>query len=269
MSARRWLPFMLATGLGSGVAPAASASAAGARAAPAVEVEVDASELGTMPARMVADVAASASQAVADAGISKAEVRVTFVELDPMTVQRGVRVWLRTEDASVVDPEGDPRGRILASCTACSDAELAGLAIEAVIEATELHEDLVEARRAAAAAPDPAPAQAPSPVAPVVDPPRTKPGRLGPLGGAAVALASLGAASMITGAILASRAPRPFPGELRMDELRDLRPAGYAVLGVAGALVITGVVMIVVERRQGRARRQPSRPAAFVVRPAW
>ena len=78
----------------------------------------------------------------------------------------------------------------------------------------------------------------------------------------------LGASAMITGAVLASRAPRPFPGELRMDELRDLRPAGHAVLGVAATLVITGVVMVLVERRQVRAR-QRSRQGAWIPRLAW
>lgn len=265
MNVRRRLLFVLAIGLGSVVAPAASASAAGTIAAPAVEV--DASELGTMPARMVAEVTASASQAVEDAGLPKAEVRVTFVELDPMTVQRGVRVWLATDDATVLDPRGDPRGRLLAACTACSDAELAGLAIEAVIEATELHEDLVEASRTAAAAPTPAPAKAPPPVTPA-DPPQRAPGPLRPVGWAGIAVASLGAGAMITGAVLASRAPRPFPGELRMDELRDLRPAGHAVLGVAATLVITGVVMVLVDRRQVRAR-QRSRQGAWIPRLAW
>ena len=100
MNVRRWLFFALALGLGSWVAAPASATAAGVIAAPAVEV--DASELGTMPARMVAEVAASASQAVEGAGLPAAGVRVTFVELDPMTVERGVRVWLATDDATVL-----------------------------------------------------------------------------------------------------------------------------------------------------------------------
>ena len=266
MNVRRWLFFALALGLGSWVAAPASATAAGVIAAPAVEV--DASELGTMPARMVAEVTASASQAVEDAGLPEAEVRVTFVEVDPMTVERGVRVWLRTDEATVLDPRGDPRGRLLTSCTACSDAELAGLAIEAVLEATELHEDLVDASRVAAAAPAPAPAVVPPPVTPPDDPPRRTPGPLRPLGWTGIAVAGLGASAMITGAVLASRAPRPFPGELRMDELRDLRPAGHAVLGVGATLVTTGVVMVVVERRRVRTR-QRSRLGAWIPRPAW
>jgi hypothetical protein len=71
-----------------------------------------------------------------------------------------------------------------------------------------------------------------------------------------VAALGLGAGAMIPGAILASRPPKPFPGERRMDVLRDLRPAGYAVLGVAGALLVTGAVLFIVERR--RAPRQRS-----------
>lgn len=224
-------------------------------------VAVDAAEVGTMSARKVDDVAAKATRAVSEAGLSPGAVRITFVEVDPVTVVRGVRVVLDHPEAPVVDPDGDPRGPVLASCTACSDAELAGLAIEAVLEAIERHRDALEARRAvaeaareaeaAAAAAEKASEPAPAPAVPPAEPRRT----LGPLGWSGVAGLGLGTSAVITGAVLASRSPAPFPGERVVVTLRDVRPPGYAALGVGAALVITGAVLLVIDRRRA------SRPA--------
>jgi hypothetical protein len=208
-----------------------------------------------MPRRIVLDVAAKATRAMADAGLPPGAARLTFVEVDPMIVLRGVRVSLVTDAVNLEDPEGDPRGRLLASCTACSDAELAGLAIEAILEAIELHEDAVEARRveadaaAASAAPGPS---APEPAPLPADEPRRRPG---PLGWAGIGGLSLGVGAVVAGAVLASQPPMPYPGEPRMDVLRDLRPPGYAMLGLGGAFVVAGAVMLVVDRR--RAHRKP------------
>jgi hypothetical protein len=223
-------------------------------------VAVDASEIGTMSSRRVDDVADKATRAVVDAGLSPAAVRVTFVEIDPVAVLRGVRVSIAADEAAVTDPD-DPRGPLLASCTACSDAELAGLAIEAVLEAIELHEDALEAQRAAAEA---ATAVAPSPTEPEArptPPPAAAPRRpLGALGGVGVAMLGVGVGAAVTGAVLASRPPAPYPGEPRVDVLRDLRPPGYAVLGVGAALLVTGAVLLVVDRRKARARRLAGAP---------
>jgi len=229
-------------------------------------VVVDGTEVGTMSVRRLDDVAVKATRAVVDAGLPPDLVRITFVEIDPVEVLRGVRVKIDTPQASVADPEGDSRGRLLASCTACSDQELAGLAIEAMIGAIELHEDALEAQRvaeaeaaraAAAAAESASEPRPPLPPVSLDHPPRRGPG---PLGWSGVAVLGLGAGAMVTGAVLASRRPAPFPGELRVDELRDVRPAGYAVLGVAVALLVTGAVLLVVDghrTRLGRVSRAP------------
>lgn len=228
-----------------------------ASGAPAT-VAVDASEVGTMPARMVADVAAKATQALEDAGVPPGSVRLSFVEIDPMTVLRGVRVALVTDVLTLTDPDGDPRGPVLASCTACSDAELAGVAIEAVLEAIERHEDAQQAQRGEPA-PEPAPVTA-LPPEPAPPPPSDVPRRrLGPLGVSGVVALSLGAGSIVGGAVLAVREPAPFPNEPRMDVLRDLRPAGYAMLAVGGALVIAGAVLVTVDRHRARAARRLGR----------
>lgn len=226
-------------------------------------VAVDATEVGTLSAAKVDDVAAKATRAVSDAGLSPEAVCVTFVEIDPLEVLRGVRVVLSHPEAPVTDPAGDPRGPVLASCTACSDAELAGLAIEAVLEAIERHRDALEARRAAAEAAraaeaaaaakasEPAPTPAPAPDVPPAEPRRA----LGPLGWSGVAGLGLGTAAVITGAVLASRPPAPFPGERVVITLRDVRPPGYAVLGVGAALLVTGAVLLVIDRRRARSPR--------------
>ena len=224
-----------------------------------VEVAVDASEVSTMPRRMVEDVAEKATQAIEHAGLPPRAVRLAFVEIDPVQVLRGARVRIDTEQAMVLDPEGDPRGPLLATCTACSDAELAGLGIEAVLEAIELHQDALEAAEAeaaeaaeAAAAAAPASEPEPAPAEPPDEPRR----RLGALGWVGIAGLGLGAGSLAAGGVLASRAPAPFPDEPRMDVLRDMRPPGYAMLAVGGALLVTGVVLLVVDRRRARRARQ-------------
>jgi hypothetical protein len=220
-------------------------------------VVVDATEVGTISARKVDDVVEKATRAVTDAGLSPGTVRITFVEVDPVEVLRGVRVVLTHPSAPVTDPEGDPRGPLLASCTACSDAELAGLAIEAALEAIDRHRDALAAQRDAAEAARAAEASAAvaaSVPAPAEPPPPTQPRRpLGPLGWSGVAGLGLGAAAVVTGAVLATRPPAPFPGERVVTELRDVRPPGYAVLGMGAALLITGAVLLVLDRRRARS----------------
>ncbi|MCX4247129.1 hypothetical protein [Paraliomyxa miuraensis] len=237
---------------------------AGAAAEPAPSsVIVDATEVSTMPVRKVDDVVEKATRAVTDSGLSPSTVRITFVEVDPVEVQRGVRVVLVHPSAPVSDPDGDPRGPLLASCTACSDTELAGLAIEAVLEAIDRHHDELTAQREAAeaarAAESAAQAEAAteaSEPAPAEPPPEREPRRpLGPLGWSGVAGLGLGVAAVATGAVLATRPPAPFPGEQVVIELRDVRPPGYAVLVTGAVLLVTGAVLLVVDRRRARSGR--------------
>jgi hypothetical protein len=261
-------------------APAGQAGAAvrheavvGAAAEPAPSsVVVDATEVSTMSNRKVDDVVEKATRAVTDAGLSPSTVRVTFVEVDPVAVLRGVRVALVHPTAPVTDPDGDPRGPLLASCAACSDVELAGLAIEAVLEAIDRHRDAIAAQREAAAAArsaeSAAAVEASEPA--LAEPPRPHERRraLGPLGWSGVTGLGLGTVAVVTGAVLATRPPAPFPHERVVIELRDVRPAGYAVLGVGAALLVTGAVLLVVDRRRARSAplaKTPGRAAGFAV----
>lgn len=229
-------------------------------AAPPGEIEIDASEVGTMPPTMVREIQRNATTVIVDAGLDPAAVTVSLVEVDPLEIIRGVRVSIVTDAASLVDPEHDSRGPLLAQCRACSDGELAGLAIEATLEAVDRFEELT-----APAAPTVEPTS-PGPSPPEPSPPEpTSPDEpervaLGPAGWAGVGLLGLGLAGAVTGAVLASREPAPFPDEPTKHELRDLRPPGYTVLGVGGALLVTGAVLLVVDRRRARRSPQAHRP---------
>lgn len=257
---RRGLALVLGVGLAGPPWPAAAVAGAPG------QVLVDADEVGTMPARMVADVTTNVTRALEDAGLGEASVRVTFVEIDPMTVQRGVRVSLVHGDVTVADPGADPRGRLLASCNACSDVELAGLAIEAVLEAIERHHDALEAQRAEAEAARAAEAEAaakesaveppPQPVTPASDTRR----RFGPLGWSGVAVLGLGGAAVLTGTVLVSLPPLPPSRAWSYVYLRNYRPPGYVVLGVGAALLATGAVLLVVDRRRARPPRLAGAP---------
>lgn len=78
--------------------------------------------------------------------------------------------------------------------------------------------------------------------------------RLGAQGITGAALIGLGAAGLVTGAVLSARADQRTVREndpQRFDET-GTKPIGYAALGVGGAMVITGIVLLTLDRRRHR-----------------
>jgi len=230
-----------------------------ARAAAAPEsgdalVVVDAAEIGTMPTATVEDVARQATKVAVDAGIDPAAVAISFVEVDPVEIIRGVRVSIVSAEATLADPEGDRRGPLFTQCTACPDKELAGLAVEGMRSAVERYrEQLEETRTAEAEAeaePEPEPAVEPEPVDPGPEPKRKR--KLSVMGWTGVVSLAVGVPTLGTGVVLAILPPAPFPREMRKDTLRNLRPTGYALLGGGAALAITGAVLLGLDRRRAK-----------------
>lgn len=91
------------------------------------------------------------------------------------------------------------------------------------------------------------------PVTPVDDPQPQGRG-LGKMGKAGVALLVTGAAGAIAGAVLAALPPRPQDGDPTHEVFTQ--PPGYALLGAGGGLLITGAILLAVDR--ARHRKQSS-----------
>ncbi len=154
----------------------------------------------------------------------------------------------------VVADDGSPQ-RIDRRCVRCGTDE--------IIE--QLVHDLPEIVALLRATPSaPAPPSAAPPRAPVdASSPRSS-SLLRPLGKAGIALTAIGVAALVTGIALVARGQ-----DVRVAmnpqylEGSDYRPAGYAVVASAAALVIAGVPMLVVDRV--RARKQQR----IALSPTW
>ena len=218
-------------------------------------VAVDATEIGTMRPAMVQDIALQATKVMVEANLNPMAARISLVETDPVEVVRGVRVSLATDDVTLRDPSGDPRGPLLARCTACSDAELSGLAIEAMWTAVEQYEDRVRQAREAASAPDSEPAPEPEPVSE----PEVSVKKLTVVGWAGISMLLVGAGAVAGGAVLAIPEPTA-------ESPVVLRPTGFVLLGGGSAALLSGAMLLTIDRR--RARRStlsvtPSYTAGF------
>lgn len=121
-------------------------------------------------------------------------------------------------------------------CTLCTEGEVVDRARSELLRLVPF----VRARfRAARPAPPPA---EPSP------PPPPPERRLGARGKAGVGLLAGGTLAFGTGLGLALARPRPDPDQpLRQV---DTRPAGYVVLGVGAAAIVSGAVLLILDRRQ-------------------
>lgn len=117
---------------------------------------------------------------------------------------------------------------------------------------------------------EPAPASAPSaepaPPPPLVVETAPMPGRsLGRMGKLGVGILAGGVALLAPGiafAIAGQRIDRASHSLEREGDRRDFAPAGSAVLGIAAAAVITGAVLLGVDRRRARSRRTSFAPLA-------
>lgn len=131
-------------------------------------------------------------------------------------------------------------------CTLCTESEIVAR-VEATI--TEVLGQL-EVPRDEAVAAEPKP-PAPEPSEPETEPDRPR-ARLSGLGRAGIGLLSVGVVGVGVGAVLVALPPT-------VDENDPLyetttRPPGFAVLGVGAAVLVSGVVMLAVDRKRTRAR---------------
>lgn len=196
-------------------------------------------EMGSLVAPRIAQEAAS-MLAEADHDPSTATIRVSW--LDAANFHYAVRVGLRGNPA-------DDDAPILATCRGCTTDELVDAATRAVQKALDRD------RRAADAAA--AEQDRESELTPVVEPAEPLPEQdasprrgLGPMGWAGVGALGVGVAGVATGgAFLGIGETRP---DVDKSKLRDFRPSGYALIAVGGAMVITGVVLLVVDRSRAR-----------------
>ena len=215
-------------------------------AAPTSEPAVDTSELGDLGMLITPRVIDATAPVLAEAGIepSMASVRITFLNAE--NFEYAIRV--------VLDPSKSlDNAPILKTCRGCMTDEL----VEATVEAVRKAIKRKEAREPKM--PDPGPEELPRPEDGTPTDTAPTPSRgLGPMSWGGVAALALGVASVATGgAFLGLGERRPADDK---SQFRDFRPSGYGLLGVGGALVITGVTLIVVDRV--RAKRRSGRSAA-------
>lgn len=220
-------------------------------------IEVDATEIGTLSPAALEEIATQATAEAAKHGIAPDQLRITLVVIDHLDVIRGVRVSIVTPTITLADPDGDPRGPLVARCQACGEEELKTVSIEGVLEAlTRFEQARAEAEAAAEAEAEPtAPAEsepAPEPAPPPDEQPRPP---LRPLGWAGVTTLALGASALIVGVTFVALGDQRSPARLdyAQDYVRHYRVPGFALVGVGGALAISGAVMLGIERRRSRA----------------
>lgn len=95
----------------------------------------------------------------------------------------------------------------------------------------------------------------PPPQTPEADPePRGR--KIGPIGYAGIGGAVLGTAGVVVGAVHLARGEQTaLEPDLRFERVDDFRPAGAVFLGVGGAVLLTGVALIVVDQTAMKKRR--------------
>jgi hypothetical protein len=226
-------------------------------AAPTSEPAVDTSELGDLGMLITPRVIDATAPVLAEAGMepSMASIRITFLNAE--NFEYAIRV--------VLDPSKSlDNAPVLKTCRGCMTDQLVEATMEAVRKAIERK----EARELKMPDPEPEP-EPEQPAPPADDSPRDTgptPSRgLGPMGWGGVAALAVGVASVATGgAFLGLGERRPADDK---SQFRDFRPSGYGLLGVGGALVITGVALIVVDRVRAKRRSGRSAVVAPVLAP--
>lgn len=182
---------------------------------------------------------------------------LVHVDIDPLQGEDpGYRfeLWI-TRDGVLVGE----RRRV--ECTLCTESEIVQR-VETTVG--EILEELDAPPEPADDAPEPATAEPataePAPVA--ATPPDRPRAPLAALGKGGVALLTLGIAGLGVGATLVALPPR-----VKLDDPlyeTTTRPPGFVVLGVGAAAAISGVAMLVVDRRRAAARSVALVPAAGV-----
>jgi len=212
-------------------------------------------------------------------GISPEDVRIKIIWLNANDLVAGIY--------ASVDPEVDPLSRVVVSCPDkgeqfCPPPKLPGYVRIAVQRAIAERE---EAKSGAAVPPVPAdttrddpsdpssegqdPKVAPTETADAKprdhedDGARPAKKKLGGMGFTGIAGLVLGAGALGTGAaFIAMGETRPLPED--QSQIRDFSVPGYALIGVGGALVVVGAVLLAVDRSRAmrRARSTSLVPSA-------
>lgn len=214
------------------------------------------------------------------------ERQTTVFEGEGFPVSDGAGDVVRIEISRYGDYGANTRARLSVAgneaslreftCEACTDAQFLGKVEDETTQlALWLHTERARAQE---------PASEPEPtVAPKTDPTdeaegdRGKAGaseapvehqgkRLGSLGYAGIASLALGVGMTVGGVVVLAEDPsvRIPPEDTLIEEVTSRRPLGAALAGVGGALVVSGVVMIVVDQTILRKRRSKARVAARV-----
>lgn len=130
-------------------------------------------------------------------------------------------------------------------CTLCTESEIVERVETTVTDVLEQLETQDQGTDAAE------PESEPEPLPPTDPPTDELRPKLSGLGKGGVAMLVVGAAGLGTGAVLAALPPKVKADDPLYET--TTRPPGFVALGVGAAAVVSGVVMLVVDRRRGRA----------------
>ncbi len=206
-------------------------------------LRVDVSGLGNAYEHIKTDVETRASAIVDDLG-PEATADVTIDWINPDDFHYAIEVRIDLGGGTKVASRQD-------ECNGCTATDLVDRVVStaeaAIADAQRQAEAAVEAPEEPA---DPIEAQ-PAAAAPMTDaPPRRA--RLGAMGWAGVGLLVAGVGTGGTGGAflgLGQRKPKDEP-----IKLRDFRTPGIALVATGGALLVTGVVLVVLDRKRAERR---------------
>ena len=217
-------------------------------------VEVEASALGSSGSIVRSRINERAGLAMHEAGILPARNRedaTLRVKIDPAPDEQPgyvVEVWIERAGAT----EGE---RKQVDCSLCTETELVDSAVGGIEHALAA----IEPESPEPAAEDSPSVEPPPPEpTPPVEPPRDDAKRpLGPKGKAGIGLLVGGTVLAATGIGLVIPEPEPLSDDPTSQ--RSFRPPGSVLLGVGAAALVTGAVLLGVDR--SRSRRTTMAPA--------
>ncbi|HEY0134777.1 MAG TPA: hypothetical protein VGB85_11870, partial [Nannocystis sp.] len=203
-------------------------------------------EIDTTAAGPSGPVMLSRLEEVGNLELRRAEILPRRAGDDPV-IRVKVEVRGQEGDTYAIFSEVTVRGQVVEGsarevvCSLCTEGEAVDRARSELLRLVPF----VRARFRAAAKPAD---NKPPPVVTSAAEDKKKP--LGTYGKAGIGLLAGGAVLLGTGIGLSVREPRPDPD----DPLREIntRPVGYAVLGVGAAAIVTGAVLLVLDRRKAR-----------------
>lgn len=254
------------------VGGSSSAFAGHAAAAPS-GLSVDTEELGDQGATLGPAITRKVLPMLREHGVQPQDVRIRVVWLDADNFHYAIRVTLDPRTPSDQIP-------IRATCKGCSSTKLVASVARGVRKALKRAE--VDRRRAddeaATASKTETGTKASADTSthgrdvsanaertPPAPKPKPKRKGLGPLGWAGVGSLGLGLGGVATGAVLAFAIGETHPGANK-SSLRNFKPGGYAALGAGGAVLITGAVLLGIDRSRAGRTKTTKRAA---LSPAW